>query len=1082
MKNKLLKSKPVTMIKMLAVAIIVMLNASFVKADTHTTIASGNLNAGATWDNGAPTAGDALVITSGFNVTVSANTVSLLSITIDAGGTLTVSPNFTVTTTGGTTVNGTYINSSTGAISGGMTVGATGTYRHNVNGVNVPTITFDASSNCEITGVTTTALNLGTNAYGNLILNSTLTANNTIANSVYTIKGNLQVISSGTFYWQLGTTPIAVTKDFILDGGTFTMGGSTARTINVSGNLIIDGGTFEMNNLNNGTANQTCNVTGDVTISSGSLISSISASATGIGTLNANGNFSLSGTGTVNFSSGTGSQTSVINLKGNYTQTGGTITVTSTGAGKGSFNFNGTTTQTFSKSGGTISCGGTAASTITFTINNGAIVDFGTSIIDDNGSSGTKVRFTISNNGTMGIGDANGITTSGSNGNIQVAGTRTYTSGAKYIYNGGSAQVTGNGLTQNTPATVTISNTSGDVALSASTTISGALTVDASCVLDAAGYTLSAGSYTNSGTLKFSGATNGLAISSGTVNYYGAGQTVTAGTYENLILSGSGAVTTTGITVNGLFSLEGSTTVTDLPSYGLNSTIQYKGSVAQITGIELPATFDGTGGVIIDNGNGVMLNSSAVITNALLINNGNFVVKPLINLTVNGSTTNNGGMILQSDATGSASFIDNGITASTGAYTVQKYLTGSNTGGVPDGNYWYIGSANDASLSSVFDAAGNSKLWSHNEVTGDYTEITDNATALNVKQGYVARLENTATLSFASTTINTGNQSISLTRNESSNFAGYNLICNPYPSAVNIESCVASPELATTIWYRSGAAFPTYNWSLHSGTGSVEIPALQGFWVKINPTYTSGTLDMSHASRIHSTQAFYKTEAQPNIFRMNVSNGTATDDIVIGFSQGAAEFFENFDSEKMFSTDNSIPQLYSLTSDNVKVVINGYPELNSVERIVNLGFKTNSAGSFTFNATNLTDFDANTSVYLEDTQLGTMQDLRQSASYTFSSAVVDDVNRFKLHFGNMTTAIPTVSETSTSVFAANNVVYVTTPKVASIEVYDLLGNLVTSLQSVQGLNKLQLNAETGIYIVKVQTGTQVTTQKVMISK
>lgn len=81
--------------------------------------------------------------------------------------------------------------------------------------------------------------------------------------------------------------------------------------------------------------------------------------------------------------------------------------------------------------------------------------------------------FTLASAGTLGIGSAAGISSTAATGNIQVTGTRTYSTGANYTYNGTSAQVTGNQL----PATVnnlTINNSSG-VALTSGTITSGTL-------------------------------------------------------------------------------------------------------------------------------------------------------------------------------------------------------------------------------------------------------------------------------------------------------------------------------------------------------------------------------------------------------------------------------------------------------------------------------------------------------------------------------------------------------------------------------------------------------------------------------
>ncbi|MCX6120382.1 MAG: T9SS type A sorting domain-containing protein [Ignavibacteriales bacterium] len=108
-----------------------------------------------------------------------------------------------------------------------------------------------------------------------------------------------------------------------------------------------------------------------------------------------------------------------------------------------------------------------------------------------------------------------------------------------------------------------------------------------------------------------------------TVKYIYAGPvTVYPTTYTNLTLDGSGAKTTTGVTVNGILSMEGTATASAVPTYGTAATLQYKGSATQTTGPEFPATFSGTGGVIINNSNGVNLNSSVTITNSLTFSSG----------------------------------------------------------------------------------------------------------------------------------------------------------------------------------------------------------------------------------------------------------------------------------------------------------------------------------------------------------------------------------------------------------------------------------------------------------------------------
>jgi hypothetical protein len=105
-----------------------------------------------------------------------------------------------------------------------------------------------------------------------------------------------------------------------------------------------------------------------------------------------------------------------------------------------------------------------------------------------------------------------------------------------------------------------------------------------------------------------------LSCPSGTIEYSRAGvQTMWAGTYFNLTLSGSGNKTvSTGTTINGTMSMQGTAAaITNTPIYGTNSALEYKGTAEQITtNIEFPNTGVGTGGLIINNANGVRLNAA----------------------------------------------------------------------------------------------------------------------------------------------------------------------------------------------------------------------------------------------------------------------------------------------------------------------------------------------------------------------------------------------------------------------------------------------------------------------------------------
>jgi len=493
-----------------------------------------------------------------------------------------------------------------------------------------------------------------------------------------------------------------------------------------------------------------------------------------------------------------------------------------------------------------------------------------------------------------------------------------------------------------------------------------------------------------------------------------------------------------------------------------------------------------------DGTTSVPAGSESKVADLLVYSGATLTIPPTGQLTASGNTTNNGTFTIQSDATGTGSFINTGTTTigGTGTYNVQKYLTPTDT------RWWYIGSpllsANATAFGTLSAVSGTgTRLLYYNEAGQAYSAVVAGATLNTPLRGYSFRNYGigTTTVAFTGAALNSGaiGTSSNLTRAAAGSFMGYNLVYNPYPSAINWgsnttpTSGLTQTNLETTIWYRSAGNFATYNWqgAVGNNGGQQYIPAMQAFWVRV-ASGTQGGLQLANTTRVHNSQTFYKT-AEPNVFRMNVTDGINTDEVVVGFYADAMNTYENYDSEKMFYTDEDVPQAYTLTSDIIQAAINGQPELvPNEERIIPVGFSTPVAGTFTFTATNLNDFDANVSVYLEDLQ-GTTQDLRQNSSYTFTSGVVNTASRFNIHFINSITGIPAINSDAITIYTSDNTVYINNPVVnGSIEVYDVLGKLIVSKQTEKGLNTLTLDLNTGVYMIKAISGNQIISKRVFI--
>lgn len=479
--------------------------------------------------------------------------------------------------------------------------------------------------------------------------------------------------------------------------------------------------------------------------------------------------------------------------------------------------------------------------------------------------------------------------------------------------------------------------------------------------------------------------------------------------------------------------------------------------------------------------------SPAVCRNLEIESGGVLTINPTKAMTISGTVENNGTFTLKSDATGTATLITESTISGSGAFNVEQYLTGSGTT-TPNGRRWYTGSPLVTSTSATINAAGNNRMWLHDEATG-YEEITNNSTSLNSAQGYVLRLGATETLNFTGSAFNTGdisNNSLGRTGTTFYN-RGYNLLSNPYPSFVSWND-ISKTNLSETMWIRtyngSVMVFDTYN-SLtdigtnNSGDGDLteEIAPMQAFWTLVSSDGLTGGITFNNASRSHDSALKLRAGSVKQLIRVRLNDSGITDELVINFNDNALSSFEQYDSKKFFS--GTLSEL-SCPIGNEDLVINSLPIANWLVVPVKVTLK--KSGTFSFLAIGFEGMD-DYDVHIEDKVLQTVTPFNDGTTYEFSANTGVVTNRFEIIFAlkGTTVGIEKISK-DVIVFGFNNTINISLSNInkASVRVYNATGQLLfthplTTLKTV-----LPTNFSAGIYFVEVINNGKSTAQKIKL--
>jgi trimeric autotransporter adhesin len=335
-------------------------------------------------------------------------------------------------------------------------------------------------------------------------------------------------------------------------------------------------------------------------------------------------------------------------------------------------------------------------------------------------------------------------------------------------------------------------------------------------------------------------------------------------------------------------------------------------------------------------------------------------------------------------------------------------------------------------------------------------------------------------------TLNSGSVSIPITNTSSGDplSDGWNFIGNPFASPVDfdliIQSAPASVEDALYRWNPVLEQYVAYvdQVSSSSSFNSI-IPSMQGFWVK---TSASTNLVLDASMRVQDPAVngtFLKSGSDNNpLFRLQLNGQGYSVESVVRYKPNATNFFDSqFDAHYLSSDVPGSPEFATVSNLGPLTINTRLPLVNTPD-LISLHCIIATDGIYSISLTELSNFNQNDLIILEDVLLGTTHVLNQSA-YTFIGSTLDAAGRFNIRVvpAMMTSVDEVLNDEKINIFRCNDNLCINLSNAFNqpqlINIYNKVGQLVFSSRLESGLlnyslNNLNLNPS-DIYLVKLES-------------